>query len=104
MTLIHINPGPSWVVATVVDDRPTRWCFCCRKHLPHTWTLYTDPPERQPSYYEPVPVLSCSRCKRDCASFPGYEIDGPRIPSREVWDRLMAEANWPPWPDDWRER
>lgn len=94
---LHVCPGASWAVATAADDRPTRWCFACRKHRRHTWTLFTDPPERQPSYYEPVPVLRCSRCNRDRASFPGVYTDGPRYPSEAVWGALMAVAVWPEW-------
>lgn len=94
MNLVHVCPGPSWVVSTADDDRETRWCFGCRKHLPHTWTLLDDPPERQPSYYEPVPVIQCSRCKRDCTVHPGVYRDGPPVPSESVWAALIAAADW----------
>lgn len=59
---IHICPGPSVVIARREDDRPTRWCFRCRKHLVHIRELLDDPPERQPSYYEPIWVRRCSGC------------------------------------------
>ena len=77
------------------DDRPTRFCFNrgCREHLPHSWALMDDPPERQPSYYEPVPVLRCSRCGGDHADFPGMYRDGPRYPSKPVWDYLVERAH-----------
>lgn len=63
----------------------------------HTWEVLTDPPERQPSYYEPLPVLRCSRCHQDHADFPGTYLDGPRYPSEAVWKALMAVAVWPEW-------
>jgi hypothetical protein len=92
MTLVGFIPGPSCTLATSSDDRPARFCFHCRKHLPHSWALMDDPPERQPSYYEAVPVLRCSRCGDDHASFPGLYIDGPRYPSESVWADLVEQA------------
>ena len=68
---IHICPGPPHEVWRKPDDRDTRWCFGCRKHLRHERVLYTDPPERQPSPYEPILVLECTRCHRDRTVFPG---------------------------------
>lgn len=90
--LVGFIPGPSYTLATAEDDRPTRWCFSCRKHLRHTWALMDDPPERQPSPYEPVPVLRCERCGRDHTDFPGLDRDGPNYPSEAVWDVLIAGA------------
>ena len=66
---IHLCPGPSIVIKT--EDAGERWCFQCRKRLPHTWVLLDDPPERQPSYYEPVWVCRCSGCGEDHTRFPG---------------------------------
>ena len=63
-----------------------------QKRLRHVAVLLDDPPERQPSYCEPVPVLRCAGCGQDCASFPGWEIDGPRIPSEAVWRQLVTQA------------
>jgi hypothetical protein len=90
-------PGPSWVVATADDDRPTRWCFQCRKYLPHTWVLLDDPPERQPSWYEPICTINCSRCGEDHTVHPGSYRDGPAVPSEAVRAALMESPNWP-WP------
>src|SRR4051812_5024215 len=90
MSVLHICEGPTWERSTAPDDRPTRWCFNCRKHLPHTWSLMDYPLERQPSYYDPVPVCCCSRCKRDCTTFPGME--GGPVPSPPVWDELVTNA------------
>lgn len=69
MTILCIIPGPSAVIAT--EDAGDRWCFHCRKRLPHTWILLADPPERQPSYYPPVWTCRCSRCGGDYTRFPG---------------------------------
>lgn len=89
MTL-HVHWGPNRTLATCPDDRPWRWCFSCREHLPHSWALIGDV---EPSYYEDVPVLRCSRCGHDCADFPGIYRDGPRYPSQEVWEYLVAGAH-----------
>jgi hypothetical protein len=62
-------PGPSVVIAE--HDAGERWCFKCRKRLPHTDVLLDDPPERQPSYYEPVWSCRCSGCGEDHTLFPG---------------------------------
>lgn len=90
--VIHITPGPSCEVAVASDDRLTRFCFKCRKYLPHSWALMDDPPERQPSYYDAVPVLRCARCRRDYADFPGTYRDGPRYPSEAIWRDLVEQA------------
>lgn len=66
---VHICPGPSVVIAE--QDAGELWCFKCRKRLPHTAQCLVDPPERQPSYYDPVWVRRCSGCGRDCTRFPG---------------------------------
>lgn len=66
MTLLCILPGPSKVLAE--RDAGIRWCFGCRKHLPHTDVCLGD---EEPSYYEPVWVRKCSRCGHDLTDFPG---------------------------------
>ena len=66
---IHITPGPSVVIRS--EDAGEHWCFRCRKRLPHTDVLLDDPPERQPSYYDPVWSRRCSRCGEDHTAFPG---------------------------------
>ena len=68
---IFLCPGPSAVIKT--EDAGERWCFQCRKRLPHTWELLDDPPERQPSYYEPVWSCKCPRCGQDHTRFPGTD-------------------------------
>lgn len=85
MTL-HICRSPAvdrWV--TIPDNRPTRWCFGCRKHLPHVWEFgFYD----EPSYWEPPHYLRCSRCHEDRALFPGLEFDGPRPIPEDILDSL----------------
>ena len=66
---VVICPGPTVVVRE--ETAGDRWCFGCRARLPHTCVLLDDPPERQPSYYEPVWVCRCSRCGMDRTRFPG---------------------------------
>jgi hypothetical protein len=46
-----------------------RWCFECRKRLPHDWVLMDD--IEQPSYYDPSWHRECSGCHRDHTYFPG---------------------------------
>jgi hypothetical protein len=43
VTLLCVIPGPTEVLRTEPDERPTRWCFTCRKHQPHTAVLLGDP-------------------------------------------------------------
>lgn len=62
MTIIGFIPGPSFITAAWPDDRPARWCFGCRQRLPHYWTVQDEPPERHPTYYEPVPAIYCTGC------------------------------------------
>lgn len=66
MTLACIITGPRILLA----ERPAgdRWCFGCRKRLPHTDRLMGDPPG---SYYDPVWIRACSRCGKDRTAFPG---------------------------------
>lgn len=91
MTVIHITRGPSFVSATALDDRETRWCFACRKHFVHTWALLEDPPEDGPSWYDPHPVCRCSRCGKDETHHPGSCQEGPSMPSEAVWAALVAD-------------
>ena len=65
---IHITPGPSVVIRS--ENAGEHWCFRCRKRLPHTDVLLDDPPERQPSYYDPVWSRRCSGCGEDHTEFP----------------------------------
>jgi len=46
-----------------------RWCFGCRRHLPHDWVLRNDTPPDEPSWYEPIWVLECSECRKDRTRF-----------------------------------
>lgn len=89
MSLLCIIPGPNHLYAEDPDERPTRWCFTCRQHLPHVWQLWGDPPPRNyqfadwpeldgwaeasivmPSYYDPEWSLWCPHGHSD-TYFPG---------------------------------
>jgi len=65
--IVHVTPGPSIVLRTEPDERPTRWCFECRKRVPHVWRLLGDP---EPTYYEPVWVPRCP-AGHSAIYFPG---------------------------------
>lgn len=45
-----------------------RWCFKCRKHLPHDWIVLDTV---EPSYYEPIGRFDCSGCHQEHVLFPG---------------------------------
>lgn len=64
--LLCIIPGPSKVLAEQPDGE--RWCFACRKRLPHTYQLLGD---AEPGWYEPIWVRTCSSCGGDHTTFPG---------------------------------
>lgn len=64
--LLCVIPGPDKVLRTEPDG--DRWCFGCRKRLPHTWVLMGD---SQPSYYDPVWLRRCTVCGHDHTRFPG---------------------------------
>ncbi len=70
MTLLCVIPGPSHVYATGPDDRPNRWCFLCRKRVPHYWELVGDPPGVE-TYYDRQWIIRCMRCLEDHTWFPG---------------------------------
>jgi hypothetical protein len=65
--VLCIIPGPSKVLAEKPAHPCSRWCFGCRKHLPHSLVLLGD---EEPGWYDPVAVLRCSRCGKDCTRFP----------------------------------
>lgn len=53
------------------DPQGEKWCFQCRKRLPHDAVLMVcDDPM---SYYGPHWALECSRCRQDHTHFPGTE-------------------------------
>ena len=78
--LLCIIPGPKHVIKR--EDAGVRWCFGCRKHLPHEWLLLHDNPHPLPddypveqlSYYEPVWTCRCSQCGKDRTAFPGTAL------------------------------
>ena len=70
MSVIHIIPGPTKEIHRRAIGE--KWCFGCRKHLPHDMVTLVD---EEPSYYDPVGVYECSRCKKDRTLFPGYTYE-----------------------------
>ena len=64
-----IIPGPTKVLAERPDGE--RWCFLCRKRLPHKVVVLCD---EEPSYYDPIAVRRCSQCGRDATAFPRGEL------------------------------
>lgn len=71
MTYVACRSGLSVTWGPTVEiahrDAGVRWCFGCRKRLPHVDRFYD---YEEPSYYDPVWVRSCSSCKRDRTRFP----------------------------------
>jgi hypothetical protein len=63
--LLCIIPGPTKELRRTPDGE--RWCFGCRKRLPHADVLYGD---ENPSYYDPIWVRECSGCGKDRTAFP----------------------------------
>lgn len=45
-----------------------KWCFKCRKHLPHDWIGLATV---ELSYYEPTFRYDCSGCHQEHVLFPG---------------------------------
>lgn len=63
----NLTRGPS---AQKPIRKRHRWKFCfeCRKRLPHMLTMAYDP---EPSYYEPIVFWKCAGCGHDRTAFPG---------------------------------
>lgn len=49
-------------------DAGTKWCFRCRKHLPHKFVVLD---YEEPSYWDPIAQYQCSGCGGDYTAFPG---------------------------------
>jgi hypothetical protein len=58
--------GPTYVASR--EPVGIKWCFNCRKHLPHDWVVidYTGQ-----SYYDPYGRYDCSGCHEEHVLFPG---------------------------------
>ncbi len=67
-TVLCLVPGPTKLLREELAG--VRWCFGCRKRLPHTDRLWVD---EEPNYYEPVWTRRCDRCNRDRTQFPQGE-------------------------------
>jgi hypothetical protein len=78
MTL-HICWGPP-MVERKRELWETRWCFKCRKHLPHDAVLLVQDPATEPSYMgDPRWRVECHGCGGDHVHFPGCQPDGPTL-------------------------
>lgn len=66
---VWVCRGPALREVRRVPDE-VRWCFNCRKHLPHDWVVLDSD---EPSYYEPIGRRDCPSCHGDFTSFPGRE-------------------------------
>jgi hypothetical protein len=65
-----LTPGPTHEYRR--ESIGVKWCFKCRKHLPHDFVVIGDPPDVE-SYYDPTPSYRCSGCNQDHTLFPGWE-------------------------------
>lgn len=52
----------------VREPAGVKWCFKCRKHLPHDWIVLDTV---EPSYYDPFCRFDCSGCHEEHVLFPG---------------------------------
>jgi len=50
-------------------DAGVKWCFYCRKHLPHSDVMMV--PDDPMSYYGPRWKYVCSKCGKDATRFGG---------------------------------
>lgn len=87
-TILHINYGPKTEERPLRKRRRLKWCFDCRKRLPHMLTASVP---IEPSYYEPNVWWKCSGCGHDRTSFPGFKNGiALRILNRQIaWSSPM---------------
>lgn len=72
--MIHICWGPR-MREHKREEWETRWCFKCRKRLPHDAVLMVPDEE---SYYGPHWSVQCHGCGGDYIHFPGT-WEGPTL-------------------------
>lgn len=72
--MIHVCTGPPMREYSRTAWE-TRWCFQCRKRLPHEAIVMVP---TEPSYYGPHVEVECAGCGEDHVRFPGTE-DGPTL-------------------------
>jgi RNase P subunit RPR2 len=65
----HICYGPKTKEVQLRKRHRMKFCFKCRKHLPHMLTASVP---IEPSYYEPNVWWKCQGCGHDYTTFPGY--------------------------------
>ena len=71
---LHVCRGPE-MREELRRPWQVRWCFRCRKLLPHEAVLYVP---AEPSYYGPNWDVECVGCGEDHVHFPGT-WDGPTL-------------------------
>lgn len=57
--------GAPFVLRTVREPEPGRYCFGERRRRPGTWELRSDASAGEPSWYEPIWVYRCTGCGQD---------------------------------------
>lgn len=66
----HICFGPKTKEVPLRKRNRIKYCFRCRKKLPHMLTASVP---IEPSYYEPNVWWKCSGCGKDYTLFPGCD-------------------------------
>jgi hypothetical protein len=64
----NINRPGAMVHEPIRKRHRWKWCFNCRKRLPHMLTMSR---EVEPSYYDPYVWWKCGGCGKDFTLFPG---------------------------------
>ena len=84
LTICRSPAVDRWIT---VPEQDTRYCFGCRKHLPHYWQFgFYD----EPTYWEPPDHLRCSRCHEERTAFPGTATEGRPVIPEQVLEKLKA--------------
>jgi hypothetical protein len=61
-TVGHLCTGGKTVIEVSRESVGVKWCFVCRRHLPHDYVIkdYTEP-----NYYGPWGAYECPQCHQD---------------------------------------
>ncbi len=63
---VHITRNVGWIEKPIRKRNRWKWCFKCRKRLPHMLWMAYDP---KPTYYEPIVFWRCGGCGKDRTRF-----------------------------------
>lgn len=58
----HICTGGKTVIEVSRESVGIKWCFVCRKHLPHDYVIKD---YAEPNYYGPWGAYECPQCHQD---------------------------------------